>query len=116
MENKTYDAVWQAANALVKDVGEGLVSEIIQGGYITDEGELHDAIHSAVDSALTYTVTHWVCAWGLPDCDEGFSDGAKTFDDALSLKAYENLMGAVNNQFGSRFQEMLSDLDGQVGS
>ena len=113
-----YNAASRAAHELVGLVGEGLFLQI-QAGVVTDAESLSDALHEAVDGALTYTVTQWVCAWGLPDCDEGWSDGSENFDKALAIKAYENLMGAVNNQFGSRFQEMLqvaADKQEEAGS
>jgi hypothetical protein len=73
----------------------------IRDGEISDEDALNDRIHEDVDNALIYTADQWVCAYGLRQERDPFSEGLlekpDSIEQVIGCQAFLNLSDAVDH-------------------
>ena len=106
-QKNAYEVVSSEARREARSIITGLVAEI-EGGHITDEESLDEAIHAAVDSALVYTSGQWLFAWGLPDADDiDDLEICGSFDQVLARKAYCSLREYVTQSGATDFEEAM---------
>lgn len=97
--SKAYDAASQEAREIRKGVIEAL-EEAVKSGDVKTEEELQDRAHEEIDNALIYTSDQWVCAYGLRQSRDPFSEGLletpESIEQVIGCQAFLNLEDAID--------------------
>lgn len=99
-DGSAYDAAQREAHTIVRDVEAGVL-EAIHRGEVTGESDLDDRIHQEIDDALIYTADQWVCAYGLRQERDPFSEGLletpDSIEQVIGCQAFLNLSDAIDH-------------------
>lgn len=105
-----FDAASKDAWSIVKSIREALLLAI-RYGEVTDESELQERKHQEIDDALVYTADQWVCAFGLRQerdpFSEGFLETPESIEQVIGVQAYLNIDDAIDlgdREFSDAFQ------------
>ena len=98
-ERSAYDVASQEAWKIRNSIVEA-IEEAIRSGEVTDEESLSERAHEEIDNALIYTADAWVCAYGLRQTRDPFSEGLldspESIEQVITLQAYLNLEDSIN--------------------
>jgi hypothetical protein len=94
-----YDLASQEAHAIRRAICDAL-NYAIESGEVTDAAALSDRLREEIDNALIYTSDQWVCAYGLRQHRDPFSEGLldtpESIEQVIGLQAYLNLEDSID--------------------
>lgn len=111
-----FDAASREAWEIRRGIVEA-IEEAIRLREVTDEEALLDRLHEEIDSALIYNADQWVCAYGLRQERDPFSEGLldrpESIEQVIGVQAYLNLEDSIDP---TDFSEAISDAREEAGS
>lgn len=98
-DGSAYAAASKEAWGIVEGVKESL-REAIRDGEVTDEEGLQERMYEEIENALIYISDQWVCAYGLRQSRDPFSEGLLSEPDSIEqvigIQATLNLEDAID--------------------
>lgn len=111
-DHSAYDAASREAWKIRASIVESL-EEAIKLGEVTDEESLSERAHEEIDNALIYTSDAWVCAYGLRQTRDPFSEGLldspESIEQVITLQAYLNLEDSIDLSDFSYALQVMAD-------